>query len=131
MEPAFVVQDLERALGILIIAEHHVVAADDDFAFSGLGVLVVQADIDLVGGDADGSQVLFPVHEDVAHQRGGLGKAVADGVRELALDEELLYRGVQLGAADAEEGQLSAEGFHHPPADEPAQDVRHLLVGPG
>ncbi len=38
---------------------------------------------------------------------------------------------IELGAADAEERQLAAEGTHHPPANEPAQDAGNVLVGPG
>ena len=131
MEPSFVIQDLEGTLGILVVAQHHVVAADDDFAFAVGGIHVVQPDIDLVGGDADGAEMLLLVHHDVAHERGGFGEAIADGVGELALDEELFHRRIQLGAADAEECELATEGLHHPPADEPAQDAGDVLVGPG
>ncbi len=132
MEPAFVVHDLEGALGVFVVAQHDIVAAHDNLALAGGGVHVVQADLHLIGGKADGTGGLVRVlDQEVGEQRGRLGEAIADGVREVAVLQELLHAYVQLGAADTEEDELAAEGLHHAPADEPVQDVRDVFIGPG
>ncbi len=131
MEPAVVVQDLTGAGGILVVAQHDVVAAAHDLAFAGLRIDVVQADFHPVGGDADGADALGLVHHHVAHERGGLGKTVAHGIREMAVLEELFHGRVHLGAAHAEEAEFSAEGLHQTRVDEHVQDLGHMLLQPG
>ncbi len=131
MEPAVVVQDLAGAGGILVVAQHDVVAPAYDLAFAGLGIDIVQPDFHSVGGDADGADALGLVHHHVAHERGGFGQTVAHGIRETAVLEELFHGRVHLGAAHAEEAEFPAEGLHQTRADEHVQDLGHVLLQPG
>ena len=48
VKPSFVVQNLQRAFRVLVVAQHDIVSPDHDFSFAGGGVYIVQADIHFV-----------------------------------------------------------------------------------
>ena len=107
-EPAVIGKDLFRRLGVLEIPEHDAGRQRHDLALPGVGVDMLQAQLHarrLGPGRAEAHLRRCGARQ----QRRGLGKPVADGIRDFRLQQELFGTAVEFGAPDAEEPQTPAE----------------------
>ena len=130
VQPPVVGNDGTGAFGILVVAQHDVVAPDDDFAFSGSRIYVIQLDFDAIGRNADGTHAGL-AHAGVGNERGALRHAVSDGIGEAGPQQEFFHDRVQFGTAHAKETQLAAKTLVQLLSHQPVQDGRHVLLHPG
>ena len=97
--------------------------------FTGFRIDIVQLHLYVVGRDADRTD-LGLAYAGIGDERCCLGEAVADGVRELGLDEEIFHYRIKFGTADAEEFQFAAEGLVQTFSDEEVQQFWCLFPHP-
>ena len=129
-EPAILVQHLDGALWIFVIAHHHIVATAHNLALASLVVHIIQAYLHFVGSYTDGAQTFALVHHHIADERSCFREAIAHCIREAALDEKLFDFRIKFGSADAKEAQLASEGADQFLADKPIQNPWQMLIHP-
>ena len=111
MQPSFTVDGGSRSFLVLVVAFHHVLATEQDFADLGFGMRRI--DNQLVTSHhftAGAHRLLVPVL--IGHQRTSLGHAVADHQRELDAAQHALHVLVQSGTARNQPDQVAAKGVH-------------------
>ena len=94
-EPAVISEYGTRPLRVLVIAKHHIVAFRHNLTFACLRIDIDELDGHAVCGNSRRARFSI-LHSRIADERGSLGKAIADGIREFGFLEELFHMSVKL-----------------------------------